>query len=193
MTEAELEQSWATIERTVSHRGRVTLSDHKVLLGDGTQAQYEVDESIPFAIATLVVDSDAILLTRQYRYPIDRWIYDLPGGAGEKGETPARAAHRELEEETGLVANDLRPLHTFFTNPGRAAWPVHIFICTTGTTYGRPDRTDPAEQVRLVRMPVRELDARIASGEIVDPTLIVARTAAAVHGALPPLGTIGVR
>jgi hypothetical protein len=72
-------------------------------------------------------------------------------------------------------------------NPGRSAWPVHVFVCTMGTTKGHADMSDPTEQVRLLRMPVQELDGRIASGEIVDPTVIVARSAAAVQGILPAL------
>lgn len=119
-----------------------------------------------------------------------RWIYDLPAGAGQAGEPPQSAALRELEEETGLIAKDLQPLHLYYMNPGRSAWPVHVFICTSGTTEGHADQSDPAEQVRLVRMPVRELDARIASQEIVDPTLIVARSAAAAQGMLPPVQAI---
>jgi len=181
------ETIWTRLESAVAFTGRTTLVDHTVLLGDGTQAHYEVDESVPFAVATLVIDGDSVLLTRQFRYPIGQWIFDLPGGAGEVGEQPIDAARRELEEELGLVANELRPLHTFFTNPGRSAWPVHIFVSSSGMTAGTADRSDPAEQVRVVRMPLQELDFRIASGEIIDPSLIVARAAAAISGVLPPL------
>lgn len=189
MTRPDNERGWKTVARTRSYRGRVKLFTHTAMLEDTTEIAYEVDESIPFAVATLVVDGDDVLLTRQYRYPIDRWIYDLPGGAGAPKETPLRAAHRELEEELGLVPKELHPLHTFFVNPGRAAWPVHVFVCTGGTTPGRADRTDPAEQVRFVRMPVNEVDVLIASGEIVDPTLIIARAAAAARGVLPPIAS----
>jgi 8-oxo-dGTP pyrophosphatase MutT (NUDIX family) len=189
----EAEPSWSTLGRTVLHDGRMTLVDHAVQLPDGTETRYEVDESVPFAVATLVIDGDDLLLARQYRYPIDRWIFDLPGGAGEGGETPEDAARRELEEELGIVARDLRPLHTFFMNPGRSSWPVHVFVCSPGTTPGVPFRADLSEQVHLVRMPVAELDARIGRGEVVDPTLIVARAIAAAHGMLRPLGLVNGR
>lgn len=181
------EPTWTTQGRDEVYRGRVRLVDHTVALADGTAARYEVDESIPFAVATLVVDGDDVVLTRQYRYPIGRWITDLPGGAGGPGETPQEAAARELEEELGLVPAELVPLHTFFVNPGRTAWPVHLFLCATGTSAGVADVSDPAEQVRPVRMTLRELDAAIASGEIVDPSLIVARACAAARGLLAPI------
>ena len=54
----EPEQTWTTLGRRVSHQGRVRLVEHTVVLADGSEARYEVDESIPFAVATLVVDGD---------------------------------------------------------------------------------------------------------------------------------------
>ncbi|OUE23820.1 ADP-ribose pyrophosphatase [Clavibacter michiganensis] len=186
-TAADPELGWTTTDRRDVHRGRVVLVDHGVVLPDGSASRYLVDESVPFAVATLVIDGDAVLLSRQYRYPLGRWILDLPGGAGNAGEEPADAARRELEEELGLVAPEVRPLRTYAVNPGRASWLVHVFACTTPTTAGTPDRSDPSEQVRLVRMPVAELDALIAGGGIVDPTLLIARAAAAEQGLLPPV------
>ena len=183
----EKEEGWETTGRAEVYAGRVRLVEHTVILGDGTRSCYEVDESIPFAVATLVIDSEHVILTRQYRYPLDRWIYDLPGGAGGENETPEEAARRELEEEIGLIPNALIPLHTFFVNPGRAAWPVHLFLCDAGTAAGTVDASDPAEQVQHARIKLDELDAAIASGEIVDPSLIVARACAAARGLLPPL------
>ena len=130
----------------------MTVAEHSVRLPNGDECAYEVDESVPFAVATLVFDGEHVLLARQYRYPIGCRIYDLPGGAGEACEEPTQAARRELEEELGLVAKDLTPLHSFYTNPGRSAWPVHLFTCTrTAEGTAKPD--DPTEQVRLVQMP----------------------------------------
>ncbi|WP_285724481.1 NUDIX hydrolase [Psychromicrobium xiongbiense] len=185
--DALMEKKWLSTSKRTSYRGRMLVTEHAVVLPDGSTAAYEVDESIPFAAATLVYDGQQVLLTRQYRYPIDRWIFDLPGGAGDAGEEPAAAARRELEEELGLVAHNLQLLHTFYVNPGRVAWPVHVFGCTT-TSQGTASLDDPAEQVRLVRMPLRHLDELIVAGDIVDPTLLIARTMAAAKGLLPALG-----
>lgn len=187
------EEHWTTTGRSVAYNGRVTLVEHTVLLPDGSQTSFEVDESVPFSVATLVMDGPDALLTRQYRYAIDRWIYDLPGGGGLADEDPLHAAQRELEEELGIVPDDLRHLHTFFMNPGRAAWPTHLFISTAGFAWTHPDASDPAEQVRLARMPLAELDALIAQGFVVDPPLIVARALAAATGQLPVLGHVGTR
>jgi len=184
---SEIEQGWETLSRREVYAGRVRIVEHDVMLPDGTPSSYEIDESVPFAVATLVVEGAHVVLARQYRYPLDRWIYDLPGGAGHPTETPEDAARRELEEELGLIATELVPLQTFFVNPGRAAWPVHLFLCVAETRSGVADTSDPAEQVRHARLGLDELDAAIARGEIVDPALLIARASAAARGLLPPL------
>ena len=74
-------------------------------------------------------------------------------------------------------------------NPGRASWPTHLFISTADLKLGRVDTSDPAEQVQLVRVPIRELDDLLRQGVIVDPPLIVARAAAAAQVKLPGLWT----
>ena len=184
---SEIEPKWETTDRSLIHDGRAIIYDHTVTLPDGSQTHYEVDESVPFAAAVLVVNGDHVLVTRQYRYPIDRWIFDLPAGGAEDGEEPIDTARRELEEEAGIVPVSLVPLHTFLLNPGRTSWPVHLFFSSGVATTGIAARDDPAEQVSAVWLRVEELNSLIARGEIVDPTLIIARTMAVSRGLMPPL------
>lgn len=181
------EQRWRWLSTRERHRGRVRIDADEVELPGGERLTYEVDRSVPYSVAALVVLGDEVLLSRQYRYAIDRWILDLPGGGGSLTESPEDAARRELEEELGLIAEDLIPLHTFSLNPGRAVWPTHLFF-STELRRGHALLNDPAEQVRLVRMPLAELDRLIAEGEILDSALLVARMMAAAKGLLPPVG-----
>lgn len=184
---SEIEPKWETIDRSLVHDGRVILYDHTVALPDGSHTQYEVDASIPFAAAVLLVSGGHVLVTRQYRYPINRWIFDLPAGGAQDDEEPIDTARRELEKEAGIVPISLVPLHTFFLNPGRASWPVHLFFSSEATTSRTASRDDPAEQVSAVWLRVEELDSLIVKGEIVDPALIIARTMAASRELMPPL------
>lgn len=178
---------WRWLSTREAHRGRVRIDVDDVQLPTGEHTTFEVDRSVPFTVAVLVQDGAELLLARQYRYPIDRWILDLPGGAGAFGEFPEQAARREIEEELGVVAAELIPLHTFFANPGRSVWATHLFFAP-GVHAGRASAGDPSEQVRAVRIPLSELDRLIAEGEILDPALLVARTMAAAKGLLPPVG-----
>lgn len=82
----------------------------------------DIDESHPCRVGVLGLTAAGDLrLTRQYRYPLDRWIFDLPGGAAEPGENPLDSARREYEAETGLRPLDLEHLYTFSQDPGRKA------------------------------------------------------------------------
>ncbi len=63
-------------------------------------------ETDPEGVLVYAIDEDdpnRILMVHQYRYPVDRYMYELPAGLIEKGETPAQAAAREIREETGMI------------------------------------------------------------------------------------------
>ena len=62
---------------------------------------YFVVELPPSACALAITESGEVILTRQYRLPIDETILELPGGFIDKGENPKTAIERELLEETG--------------------------------------------------------------------------------------------
>lgn len=163
------------------------IDEHEVRLPNGERTRFEVDESIPFAVAVLLVRGTSVVLAREYRHAIGRWSHGLPGGAGDAGESPAAAARRECREELGLDPVDLEPLHTFFPNPGRSAWPLHLFVSRV-TEEAPRDTSDPAERVEPVELSVAALDELILRGEIVDPALIIARAVAGARGALPVFG-----
>ncbi|MEH0110304.1 NUDIX hydrolase [Tersicoccus sp. MR15.9] len=200
----EQSPGWRRLDSRLVHDGRMRVVRHGVQLPTGERIDFEVDESVPAAAATLVLDGADVLLTRQFRYPIGRTILDLPGGGVEPGESPESAARREMIEEIGRIPLDLVPLHRYFANPGRARWAVHLFFCTatagtragdgpdtgsTTTERGATAGTEPSEQVQLARVPLVELDDMITTGQIVDPSLLVARLMAAATGRLPAVGT----
>lgn len=182
------EPGWILRSRRETHRGFVILSEHEVELTSGERIVYEVDESLPSGVAVLgITESGKLRIAREYRYPLDRWIFELPGGGVEPGKAPAEAACREYEEEVGLRPTDLTHLYTFSQNPGRHTYPIHLYFCTRALP-GTKITDDPQEVVRTVDMSVRDFDELISRGEIVDPCLLIARLAAAQKGLLPPVG-----
>ena len=73
----------------------------------------------PGAAVILAVDeAERVLLIRQYRLPTRRRLWELPAGTLDAGETPLRAAKRELREETGYSAKSWRKLCRFWAAPG---------------------------------------------------------------------------
>jgi ADP-ribose pyrophosphatase len=80
-------------------------------------------------------DDPQILLIRQYRYAAGDYIYEIPAGKLDGDEDPADCARRELQEETGCVAERIEHLYTFYTTPGFTDERIHAFMAT-GLTRG---------------------------------------------------------
>lgn len=63
--------------------------------------ELKADGTVIYAV--LKDDPEKIVLVRQYRYPINKYIYELPAGLIDEGETSEQTAIREMKEETGLT------------------------------------------------------------------------------------------
>src|SRR6202035_5453140 len=107
-----------------------------------------------------------VLLVRQFRLPARRFLWELPAGRVDEGETPLRAARRELAEETGYRAKKWTKLAAFFASPGFLAEKMTIYLAT-GLT---PGASTPMEDERIETrwVTARELDGWIKAGKILD-------------------------
>ena len=70
------------------------------------------------AVVMPVDAKNRILLVRQYRLPANRYLWELPAGRLDPGETPLQAARRELAEETGYKARQWTKIASFWVSPG---------------------------------------------------------------------------
>jgi ADP-ribose pyrophosphatase len=81
------------------------------------------------AVAILpMLKNGRILLERQYRHALDRHLYEIPAGLMNKGEKPEAAAIRELEEETGYLAQKLTHMFDFYGSPGSYTQLLHVYL-----------------------------------------------------------------
>jgi ADP-ribose pyrophosphatase YjhB (NUDIX family) len=101
------------VSRATLYEGRIfRIEVDRVELPSGHTVDMEIVRH-PGSVVLLPVPSPGeIILVRQYRYTIDRWIWELPAGSLKPGEDPAEAAARECEEEIGLLS--LRGAHAPF-------------------------------------------------------------------------------
>jgi ADP-ribose pyrophosphatase len=95
-----------------------------------------------------------VLMIRQYRYAADGYMYEIPAGRLDKGETPRDCAIRELKEETGCSAELMEPLLTMYTTPGFTDERIHLFMATglvAGETKHEADEFLDLHPMRLSR------------------------------------------
>jgi ADP-ribose pyrophosphatase len=165
------------VEKTVSSdkifSGKIlNLRVDTVEMPDGSTATREIVEHHG-AVAVAAVDAEGMIyLVRQYRKPVEEVLLEIPAGKLEIGEDAVECAHRELLEETGLKAESLEKVFTYYTTPGFTTEAIHIFVASGLTQYeAQPDED---EFLDLVKLPLDEAYAMIRSGEIKDGKSIVA-------------------
>jgi len=112
-----------------------------------------------------------VLLVRQYRLPARGFLWELPAGRLDPGETPLKAARRELEEETGYRARRWMKLVSFYPSPGFLSERMTIFTAT-GLTPGEPHNMDD-ERIEMRWFSRREVEAMIVDGRILDGKTII--------------------
>ena len=154
------------------HDGRVVhLSMDKVRFPDGSEGTLELirhrgaSAVVPF-LGDPDEDDPLIVLVHQYRYAAGGFIYEIPAGIPFDGEAWKDCAGRELEEETGYVAESLEPLTRIFTTPGFTNEEIHLFQAT-GLRKGSVHR-DKDEFMEVVELPLSKVMEMVSSGAIRD-------------------------
>ena len=118
----------------------------------------------PGAVAIVAVDTDdRVVLVRQPREPARERLLELPAGTREPDEDPLATARRELAEEVGLREGEWRLAATFFSTPGFCDERVWVYV-VEGAEQGDAAPEDN-EQIDIVRIPVGEIDSRLAEIE----------------------------
>ena len=125
-----------------------------------------VVEYVP-ASAVVAVDESSrrVLLVRQYRHPIRRYLWDLPGGMIGEDETPADCAVRELREETGLAVQRLEPLGRFHPEPAFTDHRIDLFKGMVSPDTASGARPEP-ELDRSAWFEPEDARRMIGTGEI---------------------------
>ena len=107
-----------------------------------------------------------ILLVRQYRHSVGNFLWELVAGRKEPGESPVRAARRELAEETGYAARRLRKLLDVFPTPGFASERMWVYLAE-GLTAGRATPEDD-ERIEPRWFTLAQADTMIRTGRLRD-------------------------
>ncbi len=119
-----------------------------------------------------LLEDGRVILERQYRPAIGRYLYELPAGHLNRKEKPASAARRELEEETGYRAGSLRLLFEAYPSPGIKTEFSSFYLATNLTRTKTNLDTD--EVITIKKIKLSRLVGMIRSNRIVDAKTIAA-------------------
>jgi len=114
-----------------------------------------------------------VILIRQYRYAIDRWVWELPAGTLDPGEQARTAARRECAEEIGLWPRKIEKLGAFYPTPGFCDEVMIYYRCTGLTAPPKPPAQDPDEQIEPRSFSLARVRDLIARRQIVDMKTVV--------------------
>ena len=121
----------------------------------------------PGAVTVIpVLEDGRLVMIRNWRITVADWLDEFCAGKLEKGEDPAAAAGRELQEETGYRAASIRKVGTFLTSPGFADERMHVFEARGLEPV--PRRLEEGEQIEVSIRSEPELEQMIAEGRMQD-------------------------
>lgn len=144
----------------------------QVQLPDGKLTVREVCRH-PGGVAIVAIAEDgSTYCVRQYRYPFDRHVVEIPAGKLDWNEDPLDCARRELSEETGLEADSWQALGYLLVSPGISSEKLYLYLATDlrqGDAH-----PDEGEYVEILKMPFSELYKQVLSGEVSDGKTVAA-------------------
>ncbi len=118
-------------KKTMLHQGRIfRLMRENITLENGVNTDMDVIRHPGAAAVVPFVDENTLLMIRQYRYAAGGYIWEIPAGTLDPGETPQTCAERELIEEVGFSGGTWRFLGEITPLPGYSDECIHIFAAT---------------------------------------------------------------
>ena len=159
------------IARTTVYKGRIILVEiDAVKLPRCHTVDMEIVRHPGSVVLLPIPEPGKIILIRQYRYTIDRWIWELPAGSLKPNENPDHAAPRECEEEIGLVPHKVTRLRGYYPTPGFCDEEMIYYRCED-LRAPSPDssaKKDEDEEIEPRTFTVDEARELVRTGEIVD-------------------------
>jgi len=142
------------------------LDEQEVELPNGQTIEGYLLTAIPEVSMVFAVTSDQhILFVEQYKHGAGTTMWDLPAGYVDEGEGPSTCARRELEEETGYLADDWRDLGGWLIDPNRTQARFYYYLALDAHPAGRR-HLDVTEDIVVHRVPLAEVQSVLADGRV---------------------------
>jgi ADP-ribose pyrophosphatase len=168
------ENPWTTLKSELVYENPwIKLEHQDVLTPAGTPGIYGRVHFKHWAVGVIPIDSELnTYLIGQYRYPLQKYSWEIPEGGGKRDESPLMAAQRELQEETGFIARHYTELQRMDLSNSVTDEQAFLFLAE-GLEAGNahPEET---EKLRMIKLPFMEAFERMRAGEITDSLSVAA-------------------
>lgn len=156
-----------TASKLVYHGKILDFYTDTVRLPNGHTASRELSRHVGAVCVVPMTDDGRIIVEKQFRYPLDQVILEIPAGKRDsKLEPPEEAARRELREETGIEPKELVCLGTYYPAAAYSDEVIWMYLAR-GLTFGE-QKLDDDEFLALEAMPLSDLVQEIAKGNVPD-------------------------
>ena len=159
----------AVLESTTVFTGRIfEVHVDRVRLPHGREVRMDVVRHPGSVVLVPIPESDRVILVRQYRYAVDRWLWELPAGSLEPGEDALTAARRECHEEIGLLPGAIEEIGRFYPTPGFCDEQMIFFRLTSLAEPAAAAAHDEDESIEVKTFSLAEARQLVRQGEIRD-------------------------
>jgi 8-oxo-dGTP pyrophosphatase MutT (NUDIX family) len=169
-----MDNPWKILaERPIYDNPWIGLTEYEVINPGGGKGIYGKVRFKSLAIGILPLDGRGnTWLVGQYRFPLDRYSWEIPEGGGDPAVPPVESARRELLEETGLVAKEWRELMEMHLSNSVTDERAVIFLAQG--LEQREAEPDETEDLVIRRLPFEEAYVMVERGEITDSMSVAA-------------------
>ncbi len=159
-------------ESSLIYEGKiVNVRTGHVSLEDGKTAFREVIEH-PGGVCIAVLDKDHVILVRQFRIAIGKYILESPAGKMEGNDNPMERAKKELEEETGYRAKVFEYLGSAYSSVGYCSEIIHFYFATELEFVGT--NPDEDENIEIIKIPIQEVEEKLRTFQFEDSKTYIA-------------------
>lgn len=166
-------KSWKKLsEKVILEHPRIIAYEDEVQLPSGHKTTYLRFSGRPDAACVIAQNEKGeILLSKEYSYPPNTWLYQPPGGALEAGEDPKTGASRELGEEAGYKG-DLTELGWYYVDNRRSDAKFYVFLATNLKEC--PRNLDIEEEIENYWFTPKTVEQMIKEGKIPNVSFLAA-------------------
>lgn len=156
-----------TVKSSTVFKGKIfTVRFDEAILPNGKPCFREIVEHDGGVCIAPVTDNNELVFVKQFRYAYSKVLLELPAGKLENNEDPLVAGIRELEEETGYIAEKYVDCGEFYPSPGYCGEVIHLYAAKNLKSTAM--NLDEDEFLEVEHIPVEKAVEMVLNNEIVD-------------------------